>query len=132
MYVMDDPRLLSELIRQLSTMKPMPSHQQANPYGQVRPGNIDLYAQPEVRNRDGSRSTVDSISIGTDDGEVLIPRVTPDGRHLSSEEAIREYEKTGRHLGVFVTPEAATHYAKRLHEDYASGKYRQRPLKSHR
>ncbi len=86
-------------------------------------GNIDLAKQPSVDNPFvGGKSTVWSMSIGTDKGEVLISRVTPEGKVMTEDEAIKYYEKTGKHLGVFDTPEAATKYAKQLHEDYESGK----------
>lgn len=90
-------------------------------------GNIDLRAQPEVPNPDGTTSTVDSFSVNFDGLEYLLPTVTPDGRHLAPREAIKEFQRTGRHLGVFNSPDEATAYAKRLHEDYARGRYRTRP-----
>lgn len=90
-------------------------------------GNVDLYAQPKVKNSDGSISTVDSRSFNFDGKEVLLPSVTPDGRHLKTDaEILAEYDKTGRHLGKFNTVAEANAYAKQLHEDYAAGKYDRR------
>jgi hypothetical protein len=84
------------------------------------PGNIDLTNRPVVKNADGTISTVSSMSIGTDQGEVLIPQVAEDGsRVLSSKDAIAQYERTGKHLGIFDTPENATAYAKALHNEQA-------------
>lgn len=79
-------------------------------------GNIDLNNRPVVRNRDGSISTVRSMSFGTDQGEVLIPTVV-NGRVVSDEEAIAEYRRSGRHLGIFRTPQEANAYAEQLHRD---------------
>jgi hypothetical protein len=93
--------------------------------GLLQPGNVDLYAQPEVDNHDGTKSTVDSSSYNIDGFEMLLPSVTPDGRHLrKADDIVREYQRTGRHLGQFDTPENASAYASRLHEDYAAGRFR--------
>lgn len=87
--------------------------------GQIEAGNIDLTKRPVVRNADGSISTVRSMSANFDGQEVLIPTVSDDGRIMSDDEAIQTFMRTGRHLGKFATPDAATSYAQRLHEQQA-------------
>lgn len=91
--------------------------QKKNDSGQVEAGNIDLTKRPVVRNRDGSISTVRSMSFGDGKSEILVPTVSDDGRIMSEKEAIDTYYRTGRHLGKFSTPEAATAYAESLHKD---------------
>ncbi|HWB17010.1 MAG TPA: hypothetical protein VG538_11445 [Vicinamibacterales bacterium] len=87
--------------------------------GLIVPGNIDVTQQPQVRNSDGTISTVDSISIDVGGHEVLIPRVTPDGRHLTTPQAIEEYQRTGRNLGTFKDIPSADAYGEALHESEA-------------
>ena len=103
--------------------------QQAGTRGPLVPGNIDLFAQPKVPNPNGGTSTVYSFSANIDGREVLLPMVTPDGRLLDENAAIEEYRKTGKHLGVFDSPESATAYAEQLHNDYAAGKYQRASAK---
>jgi hypothetical protein len=92
--------------------------------GLLEAGNIDLRKQPRVKNPDGTTSTVRSMSINEDGIEILIPTVEHAGKGLlSDEDAIKQWHRTGKHLGKFKTPEAATAYAKQLHEAYARGEY---------
>jgi len=96
----------------------------SKPRGLLQPGNIDLAAQPRVFH-DGQVSTVASRSFRDDQGrEVLIPTVAADGsRMLSDKEAWEQYRRTGKHLGMFESPETADIYAEQLHNEYAAGKY---------
>lgn len=89
--------------------------------GLVELGNVNLYDRPAVQNADGSVSSVRSMSFQEEKGgpEILVPTVSEDGRIMSDKEAIEQYKKTGRHLGKFETPDEATAYAKRLHEQQA-------------
>lgn len=88
--------------------------------GMTQRGNIDLNSRPVVKNKDGSISTVRSMSVNFGDGEVLIPTVAADGSGiLSDQEAIQQFKQTGQFLGKFKTPEQATAYAESLHNDQA-------------
>ena len=86
--------------------------------GMLEPGNIDLSNRPQVKNPDGSISTVRSIGVNINGKEVLIPTVV-NGKVVSNKDAIEHYRKTGEHLGVFETPEDSTNYAIALHEKEA-------------
>lgn len=89
------------------------------PAGLVTPGNIDLTTRPHVQNGKDT-STVRTISYGTDQGEVLIPTVSDEGKIMSDKEAMAYWQKKGQNLGVFKTPGEATAYAKDLHEQQAT------------
>lgn len=80
-------------------------------------GNVDLRTRPQVKNPDGTTSTVRSMSFQETPGgpEILVPTVSDEGKVVSDEEAIALHKRTGRHLGKFKTPEEATAYADRLH-----------------
>lgn len=100
--------------------------EQARQGGLIMPGNIDLFNRPKVKNPDGTTSTVRSMSFGADGNEILIPTVSDDGtRVLADDEAIAQYQRTKKHLGIFKDPASATAYAQKLHDEYAAGKYEQ-------
>jgi hypothetical protein len=82
--------------------------------GLLEPGNIDLAKRPRVKNEDGSISTIQSMSVTIDGREVLIPTITDDGKVLSEDDAVKQYEKTGKHLGIFDNAQNATVFAKQL------------------
>jgi hypothetical protein len=86
--------------------------------GVVSSGNIDVSKLPAVRNPDGSYSTVRSMGIEMDGKFYLIPTVI-NGRVVSDEEAIKSFEKTGKHLGIFGSQAESDAYAERLHQTEA-------------
>jgi diguanylate cyclase (GGDEF)-like protein len=87
--------------------------------GLVEKGNVDLTNRPRVTNPDRSTSTVRSMSFEQDGREILVPTVSDDGRIMSNDEAIQQYRKTGKHLGIFRDVASANAYAKSLHEQQA-------------
>jgi len=89
------------------------------PPGMLTQGNVDVANRPIVKNPDGSVSTVRSLSFNDNGREILIPTVTDEGgepRVLSDDEAVEAYRKSGKHLGMFDTPENATAYAELVHQ----------------
>lgn len=95
--------------------------------GLLESGNINLYNRPVVKQPDGSIATVKSIGVNIDGKEMLLPTVSNDGRMMTNDEAIQQYKQTGKHLGIFNSPEAASNYAKALSS--AQGKYYSKKLK---
>jgi ribosomal protein S3AE len=87
--------------------------------GMTQKGNINLHNRPKVKNPDGSISTVRSISVTDNAGRAtLIPTVVGN-KVVSNDDAIRNYQKTGQHLGQFLSETLANRYAKKLHEQQA-------------
>lgn len=60
------------------------------------------------------QSSINTISIGEDGYEVLIPTVV-DGVQLSEQEAIDNYRKTGKHFGKYTSVKDADKMAEALH-----------------
>lgn len=88
--------------------------------GVIEEGNIDLSNRPRVQNPDGSISTVRSMSFNSDGKEILVPTVSPEGKNMTPDEAIAEYRKTGKHLGIFKDEKSANAYAEALHKQQAA------------
>lgn len=104
--------------KQLTFSSDNPNWPERQVRGPLVPGNISTKNRPRVKNPDGTISTVRTMSIGTDKGEVLIPTVVGN-RVVSDQEAIRNYRKTGGHFGIFRTSDDATAYAEELHRQQA-------------
>jgi hypothetical protein len=94
----------------------MPGPDTSTVKGLITPGNIDLANRPQVKNKDGSISTVSSFSVNIEGKEVLLTPITEDGKVLTEQQAIEKYKKDGKNLGIFDTPEDASAYAQQLHE----------------
>lgn len=114
------PPLENKEYKQL-TAAPGVSGQRTAPYsaptnapGMLAPGNINLGGRPILHNPDGTVSSERSFSIGTDQGEVLIPRIF-DGKDHTEREAIDHYKQTGQHMGIFDSPAHADAYAEKIH-----------------
>ena len=105
--------------------------------GMFAKGNIDIYNRPIVKNSDGTISTVRTMGFQPSEGEfagkqVLIPTVSDDGRIMTFNEAVDNYYKTGKHLGVFNDIESANKYSESLHnqqDDYYNGNRSERGSK---
>jgi len=94
-------------------------NQMKNAEGVLYKGNIDISNRPKHVNTDGSISTVKTISFETDQGQVLVPSVTKDGKMLTPREAWNYYKETGEHFGVFKDVASANKYADLLHRQQA-------------
>jgi hypothetical protein len=77
-------------------------------------GNIDLSKRPIIFNDDGTASTEKSFSISEKGNEILLPKIV-NGIEVSQKEAIKHYHKTGEHLGVYPSIDAANSVAERIH-----------------
>ncbi len=80
----------------------------------IEPGNIDLLNRPVVKNKDGTSSTVSTMTIDEDGRGILLPTVI-NGKHVSDGEAREHYQQTGEHMGIFKTEQDADEFDKSLH-----------------
>lgn len=82
----------------------------AQKLSQVQPGNLDLNSLPAIKNPDGSMAPRTTIVPDGKGHSVIIPLVGPQGQVLSQQDATKYYMGSGKHLGVFKTPESAAAY----------------------
>jgi len=82
-------------------------------------GNIDLNNRPIVKNADGTYSTVKSASFNIDGKEVLLPTIGPNGERWTNDQAVQNYFKTGKNLGIFDNVESANKAAIEIHNQQA-------------
>jgi len=91
---------------------------------QLVPANIDPRVRPIVWNKDGSYSTVRSMSFTDRDGkEVLIPTVIDQGKGAfiaTEDQAVDHYRATGEHLGKFSHIDPEFDPGQLLHEALAA------------
>jgi hypothetical protein len=83
--------------------------------GLLSPGNIDLNNRPVVKNKDGTISTVRSMSFEENGKEILVPTVSDSGTIMSDQQAIDQYHQSGKHLGIFGSVQAADSAAQAIH-----------------
>lgn len=87
-------------------------------------GNSNLFSRPISKNPDGSTSTLNSMGVGVDGQEYLIPGVDARGGGLlSPQDAFDQFRGTGRHLGKFSSPEASNAAGEALHHQAERGDY---------
>ena len=122
-YDMFDPidRLAKGLIPGMTvSVANSPMYVVGQPQGMIAPGNIDLKTRPNVKNADGSISTVRSMSYQNEAGEeVLIPTVSDEGKIMSNDEAIRYWGEKNQFLAKFSRWQDAEAYAENLHNQQA-------------
>ena len=120
------PRSETADSRERNTKPPVAAKLPAKP--PVKPtvsGNIDLSKRKPVTLPSGEQATIRSMSVGFDDGEVLIPTIGPNGENWDPDTdkgydaAVSHYKKTGQHLGKFKTPDEASAYGEWLHNQEA-------------
>jgi len=120
------PELTLAQLLAMQAQPPLAIPQRGGPPGVMEFGNVNLTNRPMVNTPLGV-ATVRSMGVNIDGREVLLPTVSDDGRIMSEDEAIRQYEQSGWHLGKFDTPQNATDYGRSLSRDQGL-QYGNRPV----
>jgi hypothetical protein len=95
-----------------------PERKGSNASGMIEAGNIDISNRKIINNPDGSYSTVNSFTMESDGKFYVVPGVNGQ-RKLTGDEAWEQFKRTGKHLGVFGSQQAADTYAENLHKSQA-------------
>ena len=86
-------------------------------------GNIDLSTRPQVKNSDGTISTVRSMyyDIGDNNNKefIVIPTVSNEGTIMQPEEAINYWNKRKQYLGRYKKEKEAQEASQKIHEQQA-------------
>lgn len=85
--------------------------------GLLSEGNIDLDNRPNVDNGDGTYSTVRTMTFEDDKGRTILVPTVINGEVVSDDDAIKHYRKTGEHMGIFSSQDAADKYDQQLHKE---------------
>jgi len=83
---------------------------------------MNVSKRKPFKNKDGSLSTVRSMSFSTEKGEVLVPTIKARRGQtypISERQAIDDYKRTGKHLGIYKDSSYATEASISLHEKEA-------------
>ena len=73
--------------------------------------------RPSYKNKEGKTVSEAKITVGFDDGEYVLPTVI-DGKQLTEEQAIQEFERTGLHMGKYKNTQEAVEASKKRTEFY--------------
>lgn len=92
--------LTADAYKGLTTSKPTAALPTANSKAVTAP-TLDTTKQPTVKNEDGTQSTVSTMGFDIDGKYVNLPTISPEGARLTPAQAVEQYRKTGKHLGIF-------------------------------
>lgn len=129
---MGDDQISSALQKHLQSRQASAQPDSGLPKGMLEQGNIDVNHRPVIWNDDGTPSTVFSATVPISKNRwALVPTIadgkflTPNGKmpahgdtaaaRALEQAALDNYKKTGQHLGVFNSQQAADSFATATH-----------------
>lgn len=87
------------------------------PSGRKKMGNMKVMSQET--SEDIEKSPMETMAIYLGNEYTVIPTVSPDGRKLTTEEAMMMYKETNAHFGIFYSPEEAESFSKAFNEAHS-------------